>query len=181
MVRKLMVRGVLLLALASVAHYLWNGITGDAPDRWSGAAMIFMVIALNLITPVVLIAVFSTPRTERLISQQRLFERLGQHDLVEGMRQAQEWRNPLDPMSHPLYHSNTGIPVRITHLTDTHQAIGPNPVIRLGVRRGDTPCTTFEVTAVVPRIAIPRVGDLVRVLEHPNAPGHYRYAGPVAE
>jgi len=109
-IRKSMVRGVLLLALASVGYYLWNGVNGSAEDRWYGSAMVYMIIATNLITPVLLITMFSAPRAERLAREQRLFERLGQPDLVAGIEQAKQWTNDTDPMTHPLYHSTSSAP-----------------------------------------------------------------------
>jgi len=109
-IRKSMVRGVLLLALASVGYYLWNGVNGSAEDRWYGSAMVYMIIATNLITPVLLITMFSAPRAERLAREQRLFERLGQPDLVAGIEQAKQWTNDTDPMTHPLYHSTSPPP-----------------------------------------------------------------------
>jgi hypothetical protein len=176
-VRRLAVRGVLLLGLTSVVYYLWNGVTGSAPDRWYGEAMVYMIIALNLITPVVVVATLSAPGAQRLARQQRLFARLGQPDLVEGVALAQEWADDADPMSHPLYHSTVGTPVRVSRITDTRNSIRTHPVVRLGVR-GETE-GDFEVVAVVPRIAVPRVGDIVRVVAHPADADRYRYAGPL--
>lgn len=176
--RRLMVRGVLLLALASVGYYLWQGITGSAQDRWYGAAMVYMIIALNLITPAILLAVFTAPRAERLASEQRLATRLGQPELAEGIEQSRAWTDHDDPMSHPLYHSTAGTPVLVQRITDTKASIRNHPVVRLGVR-GETG-TEFEVVAVVPRIAVPRVGDIVRVVTDMHDPARYRYAGPVA-
>lgn len=176
-VRRLLVRGVLLLALASVVHYLVNGIMGSAEDRWYGEAMVYMIIALNLITPTLLFAAFSAPRTERLAREQRLAARLGQPELAEGIAQSREWTDANDPMSHPLYHSATGAPVLVKRITDTRNSVRNHPVVRLGVR-GETE-GEFEVVAVVPRIAVPRVGDIVRVVADPADPARHRYAGPV--
>lgn len=177
-VRRLLVRGVLLLGLASVVYYLGNGIFGDAEDRWYGAAMVYMIIALNLITPVVVFTALAGPKADRLERERRLFERMGRPDLVEGVEQQKEWTNDNDPMSHPLYHSAAGIPVLVNRITDTQSSIRNHPVVRLAVR-GETE-GEFEVVAVVPRIAVPRVGDLVRVVTHPTDPARYRYAGPVS-
>jgi hypothetical protein len=177
-VRRLLVRGVLLLGLVSVVYYLWNGSTGSAPDRWYGEAMVYMIIALNLITPVVVIAMLSAPRAEQLAQQQRIFVRMGQSDLAEGVALAKEWTDDSDPMSHPLYHSTVGIPVLVSQITDTRNSIRSHPVVRLRVR-GETE-GEFEVVAVVPRIAVPRVGDVVRVVAHPADPARYQYAGPLA-
>ena len=177
-VRRLMVRGVLLLALASVGYYLVQGITGSAEDRWYGAAMVYMIIAVNLITPVVLLAVFTAPRAERLAREQRLAARLGQPDLAEGIEQSRAWADHDDPMSHPLYHSTAGTPVLVQRITDTKASIRTHPVVRLGVR-GETE-GEFDVVAVVPRIAVPRIGDVVRVVADANDPTRYRYAGPAA-
>lgn len=177
-VRRLVVRGVLLLGLASVVYYLWNGITGSAEDRWYGEAMVYMIIALNLFTPALLFATFSAPRAEQLARQQRIFQQLGQTDLAEGIELAQEWTTDNDPMSHPLYHSAVGTPVLVQRITDTTNSIRNHPVVRLGVR-GETE-GEFEVVAVVPRIAVPRVGDIVRVVAHPTEPARFRYAGPVS-
>lgn len=174
--RRLMVRGVLLLGLASVGYYLWNGITGSAEDRWYGEAMVYMIIALNLITPVVLLAEFTAPRAERLARERRLATRLGQPELAEGIEQSQAWTDPGDPMSHPLYHSTAGTPVLVQRITDTKASIRTHPVVRLGVR-GETE-GEFDVVAVVPRIAVPRVGDIVRVVTDVNDPARFRYAGP---
>lgn len=180
----MVVRGVVLLALASVGYYLWNGITGSATDRWYGAAMVYMIIAVNLIAPTLLIATFSTiiatfrmPRAERLEWERRLFEQAGQPELAEGIDQSRAWTDPDDPMTHPLYRSTVGIPVRVERITDTGNAIRQHPLVRLGVRGGTA--GAFEVVAVVPRVAVPRVGDVVRVVTHPHDPNRYRYAGPV--
>lgn len=175
-VRRLVVRGVLLLGLASVVYYLWNGVTGSAEDRWYGEAMVYMIIALNLFTPALLFAAFSAPRAERLAREQRMANRLGRPELAEGIEQSREWTDDDDPMSHPLYHSTTGVPVLVRQITDTRNSIRSHPVVRLGVR-GETE-GEFEVVAVVPRIAVPRVGDIVRVVAHPTEPARYRYAGP---
>jgi hypothetical protein len=177
-VRRLLVRGVLLLGLVSVVHYLWNGVVGSAPDRWYGEAMVYMIIALNLITPVVVITALSAPRAEQLARQQRLFARVGQPELAEGTALAQEWTDNDDPMSHPLYYSTVGIPVLVSQITDTRNSIRTHPVVRLTVR-GETE-GEFDVVAVAPRIAVPRVGDVVRVVAHPADPARYRYAGPLA-
>lgn len=177
-VRRLLVRGVLLLGLASVVHYLWNGIVGSAPDRWYGEAMVYMIIALNLITPVVVVVALSGSPAERVARHQRMFARMGQPELAEGVALAQEWADDADPMSHPLYHSTVGIPVLVSRITDTRSSIRTHPVVRLRVR-GETE-GEFEVVAVVPRIAVPRVGDVVRVVVHPADPARYRYAGPLA-
>lgn len=176
-VRRLLVRGVLLLGLASVLYYLGNGIFGTAPDRWYGEAMVYMIIAMNLITPVVLFATMSGPRVEQLARQERMLARMGQPELVEGVALSQEWTDDADPMSHPLYHSTVGIPVLVSRITDTRSSIRMHPVVRLRVR-GETE-GEFDVVAVVPRIAVPRVGDIVRVVAHPADPARYRYAGPV--
>jgi hypothetical protein len=177
-VRRLLVRGVLLLGLVSVVYYLWNGIVGSAPDRWYGEAMVYMIIAVNLIAPVVVIAALSAPRAEQLARQQRVFARVGQSDLAEGTALAQEWTDNDDPMSHPLYYSTVGIPVLVSRITDTRNSIRTHPVVRLTVR-GETE-GEFDVVAVAPRIAVPRVGDVVRVVAHPADPARYRYAGPLA-
>jgi hypothetical protein len=176
-VRRLLVRGVLLLGLASVLYYLVNGIVGSAPDRWYGSAMVYMIIALNLITPVVVVASLSAPRAERLARQQQVFARMGQSELAEGVALSQEWTDDSDPMTHPLYYSTVGIPVRVSRITDTKNSIRTHPVVRLSVR-GETE-GEFDVVAVVPRIAVPRVGDIVRVVAHPADPARYRYAGPL--
>ena len=176
-VRRLLVRGVLLLGLASVVYYLGNGIVGSAPDRWYGEAMVYMIIALNLITPVVVLATVSVPRAEQLVRLQRMFAHMGQSELAEGVALSQEWADDADPMSHPLYHSTVGIPVLVSRITDTRNSIGRHPVVRLSVR-GETE-GEFDVVAVVPRIAVPRVGDVVRVVAHPADPARYRYAGPL--
>ena len=175
--RRLVVRSVLLLALASVGYYLWNGITGSAEDRWYGEAMVYMVIAVNLVTPALPIVIAATPWAERLAREQRMFERIGQPALAEGIEQSRAWTDHDDPMTHPLYRSTVGIPVRIDRITDTGNSIRRHPVVRLGVR-GETE-GAFDVVAVVPRIAVPRVGDIVRVVAHPDDPNRYRYAGPV--
>ncbi len=177
-VRKLVVRGVLLLGLASVVYYLWNGVTGSAEDRWYGEAMIYMIIALNLIGPVLVFAGFSASRTERLAREQRWATRLGQPELAEGIAQSQQWTDRDDPMSHPLYHSAAGVPVLVRGITDTKASVRNHPVVRLRVR-GETE-GEFDVVAVVPRIAVPRVGDIVRVVTDPADPARYQYAGPVA-
>jgi hypothetical protein len=177
-VRRLLVRGVLLLGLASVVYYLGNGILGSAADRWYGEAMVYMIIALNLITPVVVLTAMSGPRAEQLARQQRMFVRMGQPDLAEGVALSQEWTDDADPMSHPLYHSTVGTPVRVTRITDTRSSIRMHPVVRLSVR-GETE-GEFDVVAVVPRIAVPRVGDIVRVVAHPTDPDRYQYAGPLS-
>lgn len=176
-VRRLLVRGVLLLALASVVYYLGNGILGSAPDRWYGAAMVYMIIALNLVAPVLVLTMMSVPRAERLARQQRVLARMGQPELAEGVALSQEWTDDADPMSHPLYHSTVGIPVLVSRITDTRSSIRTHPVVRLSVR-GETE-GEFDVVAVVPRIAVPRVGDIVRVVAHPADPARYRYAGPL--
>lgn len=173
-----MVRGVLLLGLASVVYYLWNGITGDADDRWYGEAMVYMIIALNLVTPVLVFAGFSGSGAERLAREQRWATRLGQPELAEGIEQSQQWTDRDDPMSHPLYHSAVGAPVLVQRITDTKTSVRSHPVVHLGVR-GETE-GEFDVVAVVPRIAVPRVGDIVRVVTDPAEPGRYRYAGPSA-
>jgi hypothetical protein len=177
-VRRLAVRGVLLLGLASVVYYLWNGITGSADDRWYGEAMVYMIIALNLITPVLVFAGFSASRAEQLTRGQRWATRLGQPELAEGIEQSRQWTDPEDPMSHPLYHSTAGVPVLVQRITDTRTSVRTHPVVRLGVR-GETE-GEFDVVAVVPRIAVPRVGDIVRVVADPADPARYRYAGPAA-
>jgi hypothetical protein len=172
--RVLMVRGGVVLVSASVGYYLWNGITGSADDRWYGEAMVFVIIALGLIAPASLIARFSTSMVERGWLR---VEHVGRSDLAEGFEQWQAWADHDDPMTHPLYRSTVGIPVRIDRITDTGHAIRLHPVVRLAVRgeiEGE-----FEVVAVVPRIAVPRVGDVVRVVAHPTEPNRYRYAGPV--
>lgn len=178
MVRKLLVRVVLLVGLASVVYYVGNGILGDAEDRWYGGAMIFMIIALNLITPAVLIATLTGPRAERLDRERRMFERMGRPDLVEGVEQQKDWTDEYDPMSHPLYHSTVGIPVFVSRVIDTQSSIRDHPVVRMDVR-GETQ-GEFEIVAVVPRIAVPRVGDIIRVIAHPADPARYRYAGPAS-
>jgi hypothetical protein len=177
-VRRLLVRGVLLLGLASVVYYLGNGIFGSAPDRWYGEAMVYMIIALNLITPGVVLVALVGPRVERLARDQRVFAHMGQPELAEGFALSQEWADYADPMSHPLYHSTVGIPVLVSRITDTRSSIRTHPVVRLSVR-GETE-GEFDVVAVVPRIAVPRVGDVVRVVVHPADPARYRYAGPLA-
>jgi hypothetical protein len=177
-VRRLIIRGVLLLGLASVVYYLWNGITGSADDRWYGEAMVYMIIALNLIGPVLVFAGFSGSRTERLAREQRWATRIGQPELAEGIEQSLQWTDRDDPMSHPLYHSAVGAPVLVQRITDTKTSVRNHPVVRLGVR-GETE-GEFDVVAVVPRIAVPRVGDIVRVVTDPAEPGRYRYAGPSA-
>jgi len=178
LVRRLLVRGVLLLALASVVYYLANGILGSAPDRWYGEAMVYMIIALNLITPVLVFVMFSGSRAERLAREQRMFTRMGKPELVEGLALSQEWTDDADPMSHPLYYSTEGISVLVSRIADTKSSIRTHPVVRLSVR-GETE-GEFDVVAVVPRIAVPRVGDIVRVVPHPADPARYRYAGPLS-
>jgi hypothetical protein len=112
-VRRLVTRGILLVALASVVYYLWNGITGSAADRWYGEAMVYMIIAVNLITPVVLLANLTGPRAGRLDREQRILERIGQTDLAEGIDLSREWTDANDPMSHPLYYAAVGTQMRV--------------------------------------------------------------------
>ena len=177
MLRKLFVRVVLLVAFASVVYYLGNGIFGAAADRWYGGAMVFMIIAVNLLTPALLVASMTGPRSERLDRERKVFERLGRPDLAEGAELQREWTDANDPMSHPLYHSNTGIPVLVSRIADTQSSVRNHPLVRLTVK-GETQ-GEFEVVAVAPRIAVPRAGDIVRVITHPADPTRYRYAGPM--
>ncbi|MEU4769493.1 hypothetical protein AB0H12_40315 [Actinosynnema sp. NPDC023794] len=172
--RVLVGRGAVVLAPASVGYYLWNGITGSADDRWYGEAMVYVIIALTLITPASLIATFSTSRVRQGWLR---VEHSGPSDLSEGFEQWHAWTDHDDPMTHPLYRSTVGIRVRIDRIADTKHSIRGHPVVRLAVR-GEIE-GGFEVVAVVPRIAVPRVGDVVRVVAHPTDPNRYRYAGPV--
>jgi hypothetical protein len=61
---------------------------------------------------------------------------------------------------------------------NTRTSVRTHPVVRLGVR-GETE-GEFDVVAVVPRIAVPRVGDVVRGVTDPANPARHRYAGPSA-
>jgi hypothetical protein len=175
--RRLVRRGILLVASASVLYYLWHGITGEEADRWYGSTMIFMIIAVNLVTPALLLTNATAPKAERLDRQKQLFQRMGQTDLAEALDGSREWTDANDPMTHPLYYSEVGTRMRVNRITDTRNAIRSHPVVRLRLR-GEVGAEV-EVVTVAPRIAVPRVGDIVRVLPREDDPTRYRYAGPV--
>lgn len=128
-VRRLVVRGVLLLGLAQFVYYLWNGIA----RRTAGTG--------------------------------------GGHQAVPAEDRP---RRPDEPPALPFGRRRAGA----RPADHRHQDVRNHPVVRLGVR-GETE-GEFDVVAVVPKLAVPRVGDVVRVVTDPADPARYPYTGPSA-
>jgi hypothetical protein len=83
--------------------------------------MVYMIIAVNLVTPAVLLTNLTAPKAERITRQEQRFERMGQTDLAKGIDLSREWTDANDPMTHPLYYSCAGTQMRVNRITDTPQ------------------------------------------------------------